>query len=118
MLSEAFPAKSIAEEVVVYVGLEVGEVMLIAGGIVSAALNVTASKSVAAFPVASLAVIPIVFCTPEINGMLASQFVEAAPGFDIVAVPVPPAELAQVTCVTPTLSVAVPPMAKGVEVAV
>ena len=67
----------------------------------------TVRVAVAVLPAASRAVMVMVFA-PLARAMLALQ--EVVP----VAVPLPPTELVQLTCETPTLSEAVPEKAMGV----
>ncbi len=71
----------------------------------------TVKVFVAVLPAASRAVTVITF-VPARNATLADQLVVPD------AVPLPPALLVQVTCVTPTLSEAAPAIESGVVVAV
>jgi hypothetical protein len=77
-----------------------------------AGVYVTASVSWAVLPAASRAVTVTMF-TPCWSAIL------DAVQFDVPeAIPLPPRSLTHVTCVTPTLSLAVPPMLSGVAVTV
>jgi hypothetical protein len=97
--SEAEPPSVMLAELVVYVLLLVGEVIVTVGFVVS---RVTVNVSVLVLPAASRAVIVRTF-DPDCRAIeLIDQFVVP------LAVPLPPRLLDQVTCVTPTLSDAVP----------
>ena len=101
-LSLAVPPSAIDASVVLYVAAEVGLVMVTTGAVVSSPLRVIVSTSVETLPAASRAV-TVTTLTPLCSATVALQLVVP------VAVPFPPRSLDQVTCVTPTLSLAVPP---------
>jgi hypothetical protein len=91
------------------VELVVGEVMEIDGAVTSP-VRVTVMVSVEVFPAASLAV-TVIGLLPTFSGIL-ETLQEVVPE----AVPLPPvSELLHVTWVTPTLSLAVPPMVSADE---
>jgi hypothetical protein len=105
MLSAAVPPIVRGLLVAVYVDPDVGVVTDTVGAVVS---YVTVRVAVPALPAASFAVTVSTF-VPGCSAMPdADQLVVP------VAVPLPPALLLHVTCVTPTLSAAVPPSVSGV----
>src|SRR5512138_739848 len=108
-LSAAVPPSVNELVVVLNVLAEVGVVMVTLGGVGS---YVTVKLSVPVFPAASRAV-TVSTLLPDCNAIpLTDQLVVP------VAVPLPPRLLLHVTCVTPTLSAAVPPSVIGLVVAV
>jgi hypothetical protein len=109
-LSEAVPPRVIGVDVVLYVEPDVGEVIVIVGAWVSGGVKVTVKTSVPLLLAASVAVTVSTFW-PLCSAMLL-QVQELVPEHD----PLPPRLFAQVTCVTPTLSEAVPPRVIGVDV--
>jgi len=84
--------------------------MVVSVGAVLVVLTVTVSAAVAVFPAASRAVTVSTF--EPARSVMFGMLHDVVP----VAVPLPPRLLTQVTCVTPTLSLAVQPSASGVEV--
>jgi hypothetical protein len=109
-LSDAVPPTVIVVAVVVTVPVVVGVVMAIVGRVVS--VSVAVSVAVAVLPAASRAVTVMTFEPDSRRIPVALQL--AVP----VAVPLPPRLLTHVTCVTPTLSDAVPPTVSVVAVVV
>ncbi|PYN53361.1 MAG: hypothetical protein DMD92_20390 [Candidatus Rokuibacteriota bacterium] len=102
-LSDAVPPSARDDVGVLYVEPAVGVVIATVG---SEASNVTVMLAVLVFPTASFAV-TVSTLAPDCSTIpLAVQLVVP------VAVPLPPRLFAQVTCVTPTLSDAVPPSAR------
>jgi hypothetical protein len=104
-LSDAVPPSVSGLLVAVYVAPDVGVVMDTVGAVAS---YVTVRVAVPALPAASFAVTVSTFdpgCSaiPEADQLVVPD-----------AVPLPPALLVHVTCVTPTLSAAVPPSVSGV----
>jgi hypothetical protein len=85
-----------------YVVLLVGDVMDTVGRVVSGLVYVTIKESVPALPAASIAVTVMTFA-PDMSGT-PERLQFAVP----VATPLPPRSLDHRTCVTPTLSDAVP----------
>jgi hypothetical protein len=77
--------------------------MLTEGAVVSGGLYVTVNVSVAVLPAASRAV-TVMTLLPAVRLMLLTDQLVVP-----LAVPLPPVEFDQVTWVTPTLSLAVPP---------
>jgi hypothetical protein len=110
--SDAVPPRVREELLVVWVGLEVGEVMITVGTVVSGKDNVTVKVSVAMLPAASRAVTVSTFDPGWRTIPVAVQLVVP------VAVPLPPRLFAHVTWVTPMLSDAVPPSVRGELLAV
>src|SRR6184192_1136242 len=102
-LSDAVPPSARDDVGVLYVEPEVGVVIATVG---SEASNVTVTLAVLVFPTASFAVTVSTFAPDWSTIPLAVQLVVP------VAVPLPPRLFAQVTCVSPTLSDAVPPSAR------
>jgi hypothetical protein len=105
-LSAAVPASLNDELVVEIEPLVVGEVIAIVGAVAS--VSVAVKLEVAVLPAASRAVTVMTFAPATRRIPLAVQL--AVP----LAAPVPPRLLAHVTCVTPTLSLAVPLTVIGV----
>src|SRR5207342_1210656 len=83
----------------------VGAVIVTTGGVVSTNVLVTVNVSVEVLPAASRAV-TVMTLAPLTRATLATLHAVVP-----VAVPLPPAALLHVTCVTPTASEAVPPSA-------
>src|SRR6266852_6239347 len=109
MLSEAVAVTVTTPDTV---APELGAVMLTAGGVVSVALYVTLRVAVPVLPTASRAV-TVSTLVPATSAMpLADQLVVP------VAMPLPPRSFTHETCVTPTLSDAVPPRVRGLVVVV
>jgi len=102
-LSDAVPPSARDDVGVLYVEPEVGVVIATVG---SEASNVTVTLAVLVFPTASFAVTVSTFAPDWSTIPLAVQLVVP------VAVPLPPRLFVHVTCVTPTLSDAVPPSAR------
>jgi hypothetical protein len=103
---------SVVQDITALLSETLAEIPEIVGGVVSDGVYVTVMVSVPELPAASRAVTvmtldPLWRAIPEADH-------EVVP----VAVPLPPRLLVQVTCVTPTLSEAVPPTLSGVELAV
>src|SRR5690348_8998676 len=106
MLSEAVALTVI---VPLTVAPAAGAVRLTAGGVVSG-VYVTVNVAVPALLAASFAVTVSTFVPDCSTIPLTDQLVVP------VAVPLPPRSLLQLTCVTPTLSEALPPIVKGLLV--